>query len=336
MGVFRSSAAVVATFLAAPGALAVGCGGKAVDYVDPKSNGVGGDQVIADDDTGATGGQSTTTGGSTSLGVSGSGPFMPGSGGGGGSPDCSPLCATVIVADACESMGQDFESVTEIDEETGFILEYQNGELIWDPLETGTYAYGDGGAMKVTLETTDGGDGSSKSFHYEEIAAVQWGGGFGFWFYCTDVSAFSGVSFWLKGTLPQAAVTAVEPGMEIGFYNPDTTIWEGCGTCAGTCRPARVYQEITSDWALYEYTWADIGFGNAGSATPDTLFDPTQLTGINFHVPAAVGEDIDVSIDEFSFVSEVPHDQCATGGAGGQSSLDGSAGSGWSPGGGGN
>jgi hypothetical protein len=248
----------------------------------------------------------------------------------------TPICAAVAEDNGCSSTVMDFEDTVSITEAAAWGAD--PGIDLPSGLAGGTYAYSDGGTMAVTLETADSAGTGAQSFHYTQTAAVQWGGGFGFWFYCTDISAYEGVSFWAKGTLPEAATTAENPGIEIAFQNPATTSTDGCGNCEGTCRGARVYQTITADWAMYEYVWADIGPGNAGEATANSTFDPAEFHGINFHVPAAVGEDIDVSVDELALINDdpPPAEDCVTvGGSANGSGGTGTVGSGGSGTGGG-
>jgi hypothetical protein len=287
--------------------------------------------------TATAGGNTTTSGGNTSTSggnLSSGGINSSGGSGGGAQMGCdgnTPVCSAVAEDNGCSTTVLDFEDTTSISMAAAWAT--VPGIDLPSGLAGGTYAYGDGGTLDVTLETADGANDSAKSFHFSQTSAVQWGGGFGFWFYCTDVSAYTGLSFWLKGTLPAAALATENPGIQIAFSNPDTTPTEGCGNCEANCMPNYAYVEITEGWALYSFAWGDLELGSADSATPNHEFDPAGLHGINFHIPAAVGEDIDVSIDEFELTGGVPTESCdagsggsGTGSGGGSSSSSGGAG----------
>jgi hypothetical protein len=254
---------VVGASLFAASTLAIACGEETVS-----NEGTGGDTGAGASTTGgnagsSVGGSNGGSAGSNPTGGNGAGGGSGGSGAMGPICDGTPICQAVQPENGCATTVQDFEDTTAITEANAWGAE--PGIDLPSGLAGGTYAYGDGGTVNVTLETADGGGepASSQSFHYTQTAAVQWGGGFGFWFYCADLSEYEGVSFWLKGTLPEAATTAENPGIEIAFQNPETTPTTGCGNCETDCRGARVYEEITADWALNEYEWADIGQGNS-------------------------------------------------------------------------
>jgi hypothetical protein len=320
---------LVGSFAVAISQLATSCGGRALKQL---SDGTGGTRSGEDDDGNAGRNHSDGARAGNGAGAKPSGdPGVPiGGTGTGGSTVYDgfcygPICADPARENGCATTIQDFESTTEITEAAAWGAD--PGIDLASGLAGGTYAYGDGGDAVVVLETADGADATSKYFHYSQQGAVQWGGGFGFWFYCTDVSIYDGVSFWLKGTLPAPGPEALGPGIEIAFQNPETSLSD-C-TCEGFCRAPRVYQDITEDWALYAYEWSDIGPGNTGSMTPDHEFNPEFFHGINFHIPAAVGEDIDVSVDELAFLGGNPSDtSCDAGGssAGGAPSSAGAGG----------
>ena len=132
-------------------------------------------------------------------------------------------------------------------------------------------------------QMTIAGPGYSSSKYAATIsntAATQWGGQLGMWMGCIDASAYSGISFWVQGTVPDDKGTLVVATEMTSA--PDST-GEGGGTCTSTgdtCKPAQMDFPVTSTWSQVLVPWATFTGGTAnGSAVPLT---GDKITGLSW------------------------------------------------------
>ena len=93
------------------------------------------------------------------------------------------------------------------------------------------------------------------------------GMGGGFWMGCANASAYKGVSFWVRGSVPNAKFSFTMD-MESTMM-PDAINPAGGGTCSGTkdtCVPAKkAAVPITMDWTQVMILWADFTPGMSGA-----------------------------------------------------------------------
>ncbi len=150
-----------------------------------------------------------------------------------------------------------------------------------------------------------------QALHIGYTPAV-WGAGTGFYSTCVNAEVFDGISFWVKGEMPEGSALQVE------LHVPETTAADnasGTGLCFGApgndCLPNKTaVDEITGEWVQHFVTW-DQFTGGSNFGMPIQL-NTTRLNGLNFHVPGASGT-IDLSVDDVRFFV----DDGGMGGAGG-------------------
>lgn len=169
------------------------------------------------------------------------------------------------------------------------LLDFENYNGMTDPAMYGTafggatpntgtayagyYAYGDGTVNPTTALL--GGHPPSNWALQESITAANGMGG-GFWMGCADLSAYKGISFWVRGTAPPG-VFSFGVVME-STAMPDATDPAAGGTCLGTekeCVPATKNEiPLTADWTQITIMWSDF--------TPGlSVTTPVPVTGDN-------------------------------------------------------
>jgi len=154
----------------------------------------------------------------------------------------------------------------------------------------GLFAFDDMTGTSVRLGIVAGRTGGWAASH-QMLQASAWGGGMGLWFDCVDASAFSGISFWVRGVT--GAGTFSLTASFLPTTPPNATDARGGGTCAGDpalcLNPALDAIPLTLDWTLIEIPWASFTPGQIGGAP----FVPTgdELTGLTFGLPIAWGPD---------------------------------------------
>lgn len=129
---------------------------------------------------------------------------------------------------------------------------------------------------EYTLEMVAGYD-SEYALSFSNTMATDWGGGVGFWMGATDLSAYTGVSFWVKGS--DGAGT-----MEISFGRPETD--ETCEENDVTdCSRAKFKFDLPADWTFMEFDFNTFtpGVGFDGDSYPLPAPNVTAL-GFNAHM----------------------------------------------------
>jgi hypothetical protein len=136
--------------------------------------------------------------------------------------------------------------------------------------------------------------GSTKAMHTSGSGFADWGAGLGVALNLScpyDGSAYSGVSFYAKGTGP----------LTIKVKSAPTAPAAEGGTCAINC-----YDHFKRDivlsavWTRYDIAWTDLAQGGWGTRA---TFSPSALIGINFEVVTMPGMPItfDFWIDDLTF-----------------------------------
>jgi hypothetical protein len=144
-----------------------------------------------------------------------------------------------------------------------------------------------------------------------------YGGGMGLWqSVCINGTAFSGISFWARGTSPSPTVTLTVSMQETTTATPATST-DKPGTCSGTattCIHPTFTFPLAADsttWTQIKAPWASFKAGDAAGTpvTPDGR-DITQLqfgVGLNFvaqdgsTVYEAVPATYELAIDDITF-----------------------------------
>ena len=115
--------------------------------------------------------------------------------------------------------------------------------------------------------------------------ARVWGMGGGLWMGCANLSAYKGVSFWVRGSGP-LNVFSFSVSME-NTSLPDATNAAGGGTCPGTketCTPpTKLNIPLTADWTQVQLMWADFAPGLSGTTAVTANGD--NVVGFGWSVP---------------------------------------------------
>jgi hypothetical protein len=132
------------------------------------------------------------------------------------------------------------------------------------------------------------GPGYSSSKYAASISntqATKWGGQLGMWMGCVDASAYAGLSFWVKGSVPSSTATLALA--TAGTSAPDTTGFGG-GTCTtGTCSSPSITFSVTSDWSQVLIPWATFTPGTANGGNVTTT--GSDITGMSWNAALAYG-----------------------------------------------
>lgn len=178
----------------------------------------------------------------------------------------------------------------------------------------GFYAFA--GLETAATMSIGAGHAGNYGLIFNVVQENVWGGGLGMWLQpsCVNATAFSGVSFWIRGLTP-TNLFSVSLDME------STTLPAadpaGGGTCPGTtdtCKsPVKADIPLTMDWTQVSIPWADFAPGTSGTtmvtANGDNMTGLTFSFGVQFMPSAADPEvyvpvpgDISVSIDDVAFM----------------------------------
>jgi len=216
---------------------------------------------------GSSGASGATAGGAGSGGTSG---MAAGGGGraGGGSTGTGPsICDTKAVVAAAPIA--DFDSCTVGLTDEAATSGCTIAEIGGTSLFGGVFFYEDGTGsptFSVVPGQTSGGLGLASS----EPASV-YGGGFGLWTTgCFDASAYEGITFWTRGTAPNAGEATVSVLMAQTAPSGSTEGSMNRGTCSGTseqCTPPKFSFPVTDSWTQVHAPWSGFAAGNA-NGTP--------------------------------------------------------------------
>jgi hypothetical protein len=150
----------------------------------------------------------------------------------------------------------------------------------------GTFVYGDEpSGLPETFEMVAGHD-STYALSISDTLADEYGGGMGLWITaCLDATAFSGISFWVRGNAPTGNAkltvlmeettfdTPADPEGKVGTCSADTE--EGC------IHPGAEF-EVTDSWTEIQIPWSEFAGGSADN-TPVTV-DGHNIWQIQFDI----------------------------------------------------
>lgn len=224
-----------------------------------------------DDETGGTGGSGT--GGSSGSATGGSSGSATGGSGGGG--PAGTACAAPIRIPSSSPGIADFEGYMGQMPLKDWSMAL-GGETA-SGVFTGPFGYGDddvdaaGQPIPETFAMVTGND-SEYALGIADTLAEEYGGGMGMWLSaCLDASAFTGISFWVRGTAPTGMA-------KLSLLMNETTSAEPAsatakkGTCPGidsgdapTCvHPSHMFA-VTDDWTEVRVAWSAMTPGTAVS-----------------------------------------------------------------------
>ena len=238
---------------------------------------------------------------------------------------CGTTCASgICTAGACQKVK---DCVTKTIMVTPLVADFETYDGTTAPTSWGWAINAPAGAANAVYaglyDSNDGtgspklviaGPGYSSSKYAADISnsqASKWGGQLGMWMGCIDASAYAGLSFWVKGTVP--GDTATLALVTAGTSAPDTTGFGG-GTCtSGTCAGPRVTFPVTSTWSQVLIEWATFTPGTANGGNVTTT--GSDITGMSWNagltysaLPGDAGYGptaaaYDLSVDNVQFIS---------------------------------
>jgi hypothetical protein len=271
------------TRLTLAGFVLTGFGGLAACTTDDNDPGVDGDGATSSSGSGS--GGSTTGSGTQSSSSSGSestNGATSTTGGGGNSSAGTGVCASPIVLASSAPGIATFD-----DYDGGAILAEWSFPLGGDPalgVYAGPFGYGDDHIegdteLPEVFDLVDGND-SSYALSVSDTDSQDYGGGMGLWISeCLNASAFSGLSFWVRGNAPTG-------NSKLTLLMAESTpISDGDGTCDGTiddCVQPTYSFPVSDEWAEVQVAWRDFTPGQ----TPDAvvLADGTNIWQIQFDI----------------------------------------------------
>jgi hypothetical protein len=124
---------------------------------------------------------------------------------------------------------------------------------------------------EYVLEMVAGHD-SQYAISFSNPMASDWGGGVGFWMGATDIQAFSGVSFWVKGSTPGGT-------MEISLGRPETD--EDCADGDG-CSRSSVKFDTPAEWTQMSFAWNEFSVG-LGVGGEEYTLPAASITAVGFN-----------------------------------------------------
>ncbi|WP_437284990.1 CIA30 family protein [Sorangium sp. So ce406] len=123
----------------------------------------------------------------------------------------------------------------------------------------------------------------------------EWGAGFGFDLNSPegekasyDASAYTGITFWAKGTARGATVMISDPGTD-----PAGSV------CTDECDKWQKSLTLTEEWQQFTIPFADLKQGGWGTPAGADQIDASKLYSIQFQV--GVAPEFDVYIDDLGF-----------------------------------
>jgi hypothetical protein len=189
-------------------------------------------------------------------------------------------------------------------------------------------------------------DPATDALHITGMVA-GYGRGFNLWFsYCSDLSAFTGVSFIARGTAGMPTATDMPNIIQFQLQSNSDYPWEpfamdmppgikgGCTAPMGMdpwgyCQ-APTYNATLGD-AAQTVTWAMMAGG--APVMWDATMSPKEIVGIQFQFPwkeMGTAYMVDVTVDDIKFTGAAAETNCGTymasGGAGGMGGAAGAAG----------
>ena len=218
--------------------------------------------------------------------------------------DCSTkaIIVTPIVAD--------FESYNGTTAATSWGWAFNAPAGATNAVYAGLYDSNDGTGTPILAIAGPGYNSSKYAASISNTQATKWGGQLGMWMGCVDASAYAGISFWVKGSVPSSTATLALA--TAGTSGPDSTGFGG-GTCTtGTCAGPSITFPVTSDWSQVLVPWATFTPGTANGG--DVTTTGSDISGMSWNAAlayAAIGDGgyaatpgaYNLSVDNVQFMS---------------------------------
>ena len=231
------------------------------------------DSDPAEDETGGTsgtGGNTSGTGGATG-GSSTGGASTGGSSGTGGGKATKCASPITLASTAPGIANFDTYSGNPTDLMTLQTWSFPFGGDSSSGIISGTFVYGDhmvemGKEVPELSAMVDGHD-SMYALSISDTEAEDYGGGMGLWMTaCLDATAFSGISFWVRGNAPNSGQAALTILMEETTSSTPSSDMDAIGTCDGidekvgtvepTCKPPKATFQVTDTWTEIQLPWS--------------------------------------------------------------------------------
>jgi hypothetical protein len=227
-----------------------------------------------EDDPGADADADASTGGSAGGSATGAAGDAgnTGTGTGGSSTPGNTVCANPIVLASASPGIADFDAYEEGADISSwsFALGGDSSTGIY----SGPFVYGDEPDGNPETYGMVAGHDSTYALGIADTLAEEYGGGMGLWMSdCLDATAFSGISFWVRGSAPTGKVKISLMMEETTSVTPATGD-SNVGTCPGTdetCIHPSFEFDVSADgsWARVELAWNRFQGGNAaGTSVP--------------------------------------------------------------------
>jgi len=225
-----------------------------------------------EDDPGADADADASTGGSAGGSATGAAGDAgnTGTGTGGNSTPGNTVCANPIVLASASPGIADFDAYEEGADISSwsFALGGDSSTGIY----SGPFVYGDEPDGNPETYGMVAGHDSTYALGIADTLAEEYGGGMGLWMSdCLDATAFSGISFWVRGSAPNDASSAVMTlMMEETTSSTPATADSNVGTCPGddeTCVAPTASFEVSDTWTEIRLAWSDFTGGRAVNTT---------------------------------------------------------------------
>ena len=262
--------------------------------------------TTSDSNSGGSGGSSSTaTGGS----AGGGGP----TGGSSGTSPTGTACAKTKVVPLTKPIIANFDTYDGASDLTTWSFPFGGDSS--SGIFGGVFGYGDrtGNLAEKFAMTT--GHSAPYALEVADTMAKVYGGGLGFWISdCLNVTAYTGISFWVRGKAPTDSAT-LSVIMNETTPSKATTTGQKIGTCSGTgttCVNPKFDVPVTDTWTLIKAPWSAFTPGKA--AGTDVTVDGRNIWQIQFDiglkfVPGATASDpyvpvpapYDLVVDDMAF-----------------------------------
>ena len=256
-------------------------------------------------------GQRYSAGSSNASGGATSGAGMGGKSGtttgGGGSSSTGPsICDTKAVVAAAPIAS--FDDCTVGEATSGCKIAEIGGTSLFG----GVFSYDDG-TGNPTFSVVSGHTSGALGLASTESAS-KYGGGFGIWTTgCFNASAYKGITFWTRGTAPNAGKATVSVVMAETTPSVPPAGTTNRGTCTGTtetCKSPKFSFPVTDTWTQVHALWSGFIGGDANgtpvTANGDDIFQFQWDIGLAF-TPDASGNYVaepaayELQIDDVAF-----------------------------------
>jgi chitinase len=257
---------------------------------------------------GAGGATGSGAAGSSGPGAAGAGAAGKGGSGGGAGGSAQVICPAGMNRCDCQTTKGDGINIVvdDFEDNTLFIPEIDSRAGQW-------FGVGVAATSKFGVEATSGGaPESTKALHMTGPASLPTWATYGVPLgLCYDASAFSGISFWMKGD-----PTAGNKSVKFSIATPPTTEKSAGGTCPNGDPGCynnfadQDYITLTPTWTQYSFTWAQLKQADWGPTGKNGLapagYEPQkQILNIDF-APIDNTKGYDFWIDDIRLAATTP------------------------------